>query len=69
MNNKMNNKMNTLNTLTIDSVDRNWFNSDKTFDFSFNFLNTNNMGVLNKVYKNITKLNLIRLLCLIYLLI
>ena len=52
----MNNKMNTLNTLTIDSVDRNWFNSDKTFDFSFNFLNTNNMGVLNKVYKNITKI-------------
>jgi len=48
------------NTLTIDSVDRNWIYGDKTCDFSFRLANNvdTSLGILNKVYKNINSIEL-----------
>ena len=49
-----------MNTLTIDSVDRNWIYGDKTCDFSFRLANNvdTSLGILNKVYKNIKSIEL-----------
>ena len=61
MNINVENKIRTdTNTLTIDSVDRNWIYGDKTCDFSFRLANNvdTSLGILNKVYKNIKSIEL-----------